>query len=114
MPDGLSRRPEGEDKEESETDDFDEGEYWIKSHPGFGLKEVNTGKVGKLSINKSNIKIPIKQEEFWKKYSGIFEYFAKATKYWRRILQQNQKNISKFSSRRREAEKKKSRASTNS
>ncbi|MBW0555897.1 hypothetical protein O181_095612 [Austropuccinia psidii MF-1] len=38
MPDGLSRRRNGEDKEESERDDFDEEEYWNKPHPGFGLK----------------------------------------------------------------------------
>ncbi|MBW0576727.1 hypothetical protein O181_116442 [Austropuccinia psidii MF-1] len=48
MPDGLSRRPKGEDKEESERDDFDEEEDCIKPHPGFILKEVNTRKVGKL------------------------------------------------------------------
>ncbi|MBW0545699.1 hypothetical protein O181_085414 [Austropuccinia psidii MF-1] len=45
MPDGLSRGPKGEDKEESERDYFDEEEDWIKPHPGFGLKEVNTCKV---------------------------------------------------------------------
>ncbi|MBW0526790.1 hypothetical protein O181_066505 [Austropuccinia psidii MF-1] len=56
--DGLSRRPKGEDKEESERDDFDEEEDWIKTHSGFGPKEVNTSKVGKLSRNKSNIEIP--------------------------------------------------------
>ncbi|MBW0579440.1 hypothetical protein O181_119155 [Austropuccinia psidii MF-1] len=55
MPDGLSRRPKGEDKEESKRDDFDEEEDWIKHHPGFGLKEVNTSKVGKLSRKKNNI-----------------------------------------------------------
>ncbi|MBW0504034.1 hypothetical protein O181_043749 [Austropuccinia psidii MF-1] len=45
IPDGLSRRPKGEDKEESERDYFDEVEDWIKPHPGFGIKEVNTSKV---------------------------------------------------------------------
>ncbi|MBW0468707.1 hypothetical protein O181_008422 [Austropuccinia psidii MF-1] len=66
MPDGLSKRKKGEDKEESERDDFDEEEDWIKPHPGFGLKEVNTRTVGKLLRNKSNIEIPIKQEGFGK------------------------------------------------
>ncbi|MBW0467159.1 hypothetical protein O181_006874 [Austropuccinia psidii MF-1] len=66
MPDGLSRRPKGEDKVESERDDFDEERDWIKPHPGFGLKEVNTRKVGILSINKSIIKISIGQEGFGK------------------------------------------------
>ncbi|MBW0548210.1 hypothetical protein O181_087925 [Austropuccinia psidii MF-1] len=65
-PDGLSRRPKGEDKEESERDDFDEEEDWIKPHPVFGLKEVNTSKVAKLSRNKGNVEIPIKQEGFGK------------------------------------------------
>ncbi|MBW0501868.1 hypothetical protein O181_041583 [Austropuccinia psidii MF-1] len=62
MPDGLSIRPKGEDKEESERDDCDEEEDWIKPHPRFDLKEVNTSEVGKLSRNKRNIEIPIKQE----------------------------------------------------
>ncbi|MBW0477886.1 hypothetical protein O181_017601 [Austropuccinia psidii MF-1] len=66
MPGGLSRRPKGEDKEESERDYFDEEEDWIKPHPGFGLKEVNTCKVGKLSRNKINIEILIQQEGFGK------------------------------------------------
>ncbi|MBW0509650.1 hypothetical protein O181_049365 [Austropuccinia psidii MF-1] len=67
IPDVLSRRPKGEDKEESERDYCDEEEDWIKPHPGFGLKEVNTSKVGKLSRNKTkNIEIPIKQEGFGK------------------------------------------------
>ncbi|MBW0562754.1 hypothetical protein O181_102469, partial [Austropuccinia psidii MF-1] len=67
MPDGLSRRPKGEDKEESERDDFNEKEDFIKPQPGLGLKEVNTSKVGKLSRNKtSNIEIPINQEGFRK------------------------------------------------
>ncbi|MBW0528360.1 hypothetical protein O181_068075 [Austropuccinia psidii MF-1] len=65
IPDGLSRRPKGGNEDESERDDFDEEKEWIKPHPGFGLKEVNTRKVGKLSRNKTkNIKIPIKQEVF--------------------------------------------------
>ncbi|MBW0554036.1 hypothetical protein O181_093751 [Austropuccinia psidii MF-1] len=62
MPNGLSRRPKG-----GNEDDFDEEEEWIKPHPGFGLKEGNTQKVGKLSRNKTNnIEIPIKQEGFGK------------------------------------------------
>ncbi|MBW0576895.1 hypothetical protein O181_116610 [Austropuccinia psidii MF-1] len=65
MPDGLSRRPKGEEEEESERDDFDEEEDWIKPNPGLFLKEVNTSKVGKLSSNeKNNIEIPIKQGGF--------------------------------------------------
>ncbi|MBW0517428.1 hypothetical protein O181_057143 [Austropuccinia psidii MF-1] len=66
MPDGLSRGPKGEDKEESESDNFDEEEYWIKTHPGFVLKEVHTSKVGGLSRYKSHIEIPIKKEGFGK------------------------------------------------
>ncbi|MBW0484378.1 hypothetical protein O181_024093 [Austropuccinia psidii MF-1] len=66
MPDRLSRSPEGEEKEESERDDFDEVEDWIKPHPGFGLKEVKKRKVGSLSRNESNIEIQIKQEGFGK------------------------------------------------
>ncbi|MBW0551768.1 hypothetical protein O181_091483 [Austropuccinia psidii MF-1] len=38
IPDGLSRRPKGEDKEDSERDDFDEQEDWIKPHPGIWPK----------------------------------------------------------------------------
>ncbi|MBW0583128.1 hypothetical protein O181_122843 [Austropuccinia psidii MF-1] len=67
MPDVLSRRPKGEDKEESERDYFNEEEDCIKPYPVFGLKEVNTSKVGKLSRNNTNnIGIPIKQEGFGK------------------------------------------------
>ncbi|MBW0521700.1 hypothetical protein O181_061415 [Austropuccinia psidii MF-1] len=67
IPDGLSRRPKGENEDESERGDFDEEEECIKPHPGFGLKEVNTTKVGKLSRNKTNnVEIPIKQEVFGK------------------------------------------------
>ncbi|MBW0463445.1 hypothetical protein O181_003160 [Austropuccinia psidii MF-1] len=54
MPDGLSRRQKGGNEDESERDDFDEEEEWIKPHPVFGLKEVNTIKVGKLSRNRTN------------------------------------------------------------
>ncbi|MBW0522102.1 hypothetical protein O181_061817 [Austropuccinia psidii MF-1] len=65
IPGGLSKRPKGVNEDESERDDFDEEEERIKPHPGFGLKEVNTSKVGKLSRNKTNnIGIPIKQEGF--------------------------------------------------
>ncbi|MBW0552321.1 hypothetical protein O181_092036 [Austropuccinia psidii MF-1] len=65
--DGLSRRPKVADEEERERDDFVEEEDWIKPHPGFGLKEVNTIKVGELSRNKTNnIEISIKQEGFGK------------------------------------------------
>ncbi|MBW0500965.1 hypothetical protein O181_040680 [Austropuccinia psidii MF-1] len=39
IPDGLSRRPNVDDEEESERDDFDKEEDWIKPHPGFGLKK---------------------------------------------------------------------------
>ncbi|MBW0477993.1 hypothetical protein O181_017708 [Austropuccinia psidii MF-1] len=77
MPDGLSRNSKGEDKEESERDDFDEEEDWIKPHPAFGLKEVNTSKVGKLSRKKSNIKIPIKQEGFGKNMQEYLSTFQK-------------------------------------
>ncbi|MBW0591448.1 hypothetical protein O181_131163 [Austropuccinia psidii MF-1] len=77
MPNGLSRRPKGEDKEESERDDFDEEGDWIKPHPGFGLKELDTSKVGKLSRNKSNIETPIKQEGLGKHMQEYLNNFQK-------------------------------------
>ncbi|MBW0571089.1 hypothetical protein O181_110804 [Austropuccinia psidii MF-1] len=65
MPDGSSRRPNGGNEDKSERDYVDDEEEWIKPHPGFGIKEVNTSKVGKLSRNETNnIEIPIKQEGF--------------------------------------------------
>ncbi|MBW0488143.1 hypothetical protein O181_027858 [Austropuccinia psidii MF-1] len=66
LPDGLSRRPKEEEKEESERDDSDEEEDWIKPYAEFFLKEVCTSKVGKLSRNKINIEVPMKQEVFGK------------------------------------------------
>ncbi|KAI7933023.1 hypothetical protein MJO28_017861, partial [Puccinia striiformis f. sp. tritici] len=44
MPDGLSRRQPTDS--ESEGSDFDEDASWIKPHPGFGVKEVNTLNLG--------------------------------------------------------------------
>ncbi|MBW0559154.1 hypothetical protein O181_098869 [Austropuccinia psidii MF-1] len=113
MPDGLSRRPKGEDKEESERDDFDEEEDWIKPHPGFFLKEVNTSKVGKLSINKSNIKIAIKQEGFGKHMQENLNTLQKPQSIGEEYFKKNQNKISEFPFGRRAAEKKKSRTSTN-
>ncbi|MBW0559228.1 hypothetical protein O181_098943 [Austropuccinia psidii MF-1] len=73
IPDGSSRRPKGGNEDESERDDSHEEEEWIKPNPGFGLKEVNTSKVGKVSRNKTNnVEIPIKQEGFGK---HMHEYF---------------------------------------
>ncbi|MBW0507942.1 hypothetical protein O181_047657 [Austropuccinia psidii MF-1] len=66
VPHGLSRRPKEEEKEESERDDSDEEEDWIKPYAELYLKEVSSSKVRKLSRNKSNIEVPIKQEVFGK------------------------------------------------
>ncbi|MBW0531542.1 hypothetical protein O181_071257 [Austropuccinia psidii MF-1] len=78
MPDGLSRRPKGGNEDESEKNDFDAEEEWIKPPPGFGLTEVNTRKVGKLYRNKTNnIEIPIKKEGFGK---HMQEYFSSLKK----------------------------------
>ncbi|MBW0539214.1 hypothetical protein O181_078929 [Austropuccinia psidii MF-1] len=59
MPDGLSRIPQSED-EEKQKSDFDEEEEWIKQHPGFGVKHNNL-------IKLEGIKLPSKQEVFWKR-----------------------------------------------
>ncbi|MBW0528310.1 hypothetical protein O181_068025 [Austropuccinia psidii MF-1] len=59
MPDGLSRRPQSE-YEEIEKAYFDGEEEWIKPHPGFGLKHNNIMKL-------AGIKLPSKQEGFWKR-----------------------------------------------
>ncbi|MBW0461735.1 hypothetical protein O181_001450 [Austropuccinia psidii MF-1] len=77
MPDGLPRRPKGEHNEESERYDLDEEEYCIKPPSVFGLKEVNTSKVEELSINKSKIEIPLKQEGFGKHMQEYSDNFQK-------------------------------------
>ncbi|MBW0514774.1 hypothetical protein O181_054489 [Austropuccinia psidii MF-1] len=56
--DGLSRRPKSSEEEDEDAPEIDE-ENWIKPHPGFGAKNVN-------SLNFSGIRVPTKQEEFWK------------------------------------------------
>ncbi|MBW0539004.1 hypothetical protein O181_078719 [Austropuccinia psidii MF-1] len=60
MPDGLSRRPKNSEEEDEDAPEFDEEEDWIKPHPGFGAKNVN-------SLNFSGIQVPTKQEGFWKR-----------------------------------------------
>ncbi|POW02507.1 hypothetical protein PSTT_11742 [Puccinia striiformis] len=56
MPDGLSRRAPSED--ETPGQEFNEDESWIKPHPGFGVKEVNTLNLG---VGGS----PFEQEGVW-------------------------------------------------
>ncbi|MBW0582169.1 hypothetical protein O181_121884 [Austropuccinia psidii MF-1] len=60
MPDGLSRRPKNSEEEDEDAPEFDEEEDWIKPHPGFGAKNVN-------SLHFSGIQVPTKQEGFWKR-----------------------------------------------
>ncbi|MBW0592437.1 hypothetical protein O181_132152 [Austropuccinia psidii MF-1] len=59
MPDGLSRRAKNSEDEDEDEPEFDE-EDWIKTHPGFGAKNVN-------SLNFSGIQVPTKQEGFWRR-----------------------------------------------
>ncbi|MBW0580504.1 hypothetical protein O181_120219 [Austropuccinia psidii MF-1] len=96
IPDGLSRRPNGGNEDEHKRDDFDEEEEWIKPHPGFGLKEANTTKVGNLSRNKTNnIEITIKQEVFGKHMQEYLNSLKKpqsiGEKYFKRI---NRRSVS--------------------
>ncbi|MBW0528177.1 hypothetical protein O181_067892 [Austropuccinia psidii MF-1] len=58
MPDGLSIRPKSSGEVDEYAPEFDEEENWIKPHPGFGAKNVN-------SHNFSGIRVPTKQEGFW-------------------------------------------------
>ncbi|MBW0490862.1 hypothetical protein O181_030577 [Austropuccinia psidii MF-1] len=60
MPDGLSRRPKNSEEEDEDAPEFDEEENWIKPHPVFGAKNVN-------SLNFSGIQLPTKQEGSWKR-----------------------------------------------
>ncbi|MBW0551361.1 hypothetical protein O181_091076 [Austropuccinia psidii MF-1] len=60
IPDGISRRPKNSEEEEEDAPEFDEEEDWIKQHPGFGAKNVN-------SLNFPGIQVPTKQEGFWKR-----------------------------------------------
>ncbi|MBW0564515.1 hypothetical protein O181_104230 [Austropuccinia psidii MF-1] len=81
IPDGLSRRPNNLEEEDEDAPEFDEEEYWIKAHPGFGAKNVN-------SLDFSGIQVPTKQEGFWKRMqeylstmkkpeSSKYEYFKR-------------------------------------
>ncbi|MBW0566665.1 hypothetical protein O181_106380 [Austropuccinia psidii MF-1] len=56
---GLSRRPENTEEEDEDAPEIYEEENWMKPHPGFGAKNVN-------SLNFSGIQVPKKQEGFWK------------------------------------------------
>ncbi|MBW0581936.1 hypothetical protein O181_121651 [Austropuccinia psidii MF-1] len=58
--DGLSRRPKTSEEEDEDAPEFYEEEDWIKPHPGFGAKNVN-------SLHFSGIQVPTKQEGFWKR-----------------------------------------------
>ncbi|MBW0533664.1 hypothetical protein O181_073379 [Austropuccinia psidii MF-1] len=60
MPDGLSRRPKNSEEEDEDAPEFDEEEDWIKPHPGFGAKNVN-------SLHFSGIQVQTKSEGFWKR-----------------------------------------------
>ncbi|MBW0544923.1 hypothetical protein O181_084638 [Austropuccinia psidii MF-1] len=70
IPDGLSRRPKNLEEEDPNSPEFDEEEDWIKPHPGFGARNVN-------SLNFSGIQVPTKQEGFWKRMQ---EYLSKMKK----------------------------------
>ncbi|MBW0569765.1 hypothetical protein O181_109480 [Austropuccinia psidii MF-1] len=70
MPDGLSRRPKNSEEEDEDAPEFDEEEDWIKPHPGFGAKNVN-------SLNFSGIQVLTKQEGFWNRMQ---EYLSKMKK----------------------------------
>ncbi|MBW0530721.1 hypothetical protein O181_070436 [Austropuccinia psidii MF-1] len=59
IPYGLSRRPKNSEEDEDALE-FDDEENWIKPHPGFGAKNVN-------SLNFSGIQVPTKQEGIWKR-----------------------------------------------
>ncbi|MBW0493828.1 hypothetical protein O181_033543 [Austropuccinia psidii MF-1] len=56
---GLYRRQKNSE-EAQDAPEFDEQEDWIKPHPGFGAKNVN-------SLHFSGIQVPTKQEQFWKR-----------------------------------------------
>ncbi|MBW0561770.1 hypothetical protein O181_101485 [Austropuccinia psidii MF-1] len=60
MPDGLSRRPKNSEEEDEDAPEFEEEENWIKPHPGFGAKNVN-------SLNFSGKQVTTKQKGFWKR-----------------------------------------------
>ncbi|MBW0574904.1 hypothetical protein O181_114619 [Austropuccinia psidii MF-1] len=60
MPDGLSRKPKNSEDEYEYEPEFDEEEDWIKPHPGFGAKNLN-------SLHFSGIQVPTEKEGFWKR-----------------------------------------------
>ncbi|MBW0566738.1 hypothetical protein O181_106453 [Austropuccinia psidii MF-1] len=60
VPDGLSRRPKNSEEEDEDAPEFDEEEDWIKPHPGFGAKNVD-------SLHFSGRQVPTKQEGLWKR-----------------------------------------------
>ena len=66
MPDGLSRRPP--DSEDEDALDFDEDEKWIKPHPEFGTKQINTAKLG----------VESKHKGIWKDLEYYLEMFTRA------------------------------------
>ncbi|MBW0484395.1 hypothetical protein O181_024110 [Austropuccinia psidii MF-1] len=70
MTDELFRRPRKSEEEYEDAPEFDEEENWMKPHPGFGAKNVN-------SLNFSGILVPTKYKGFWK---SIKEYLSKMGK----------------------------------
>ncbi|MBW0469651.1 hypothetical protein O181_009366 [Austropuccinia psidii MF-1] len=71
MPDGLSRRPKTSEEEDEDAPEFYEEEDWIKPHPGFGAKNVN-------SLSFSGIQVPTKQDGFWKRMQEYLSTMKKA------------------------------------
>ncbi|MBW0480418.1 hypothetical protein O181_020133 [Austropuccinia psidii MF-1] len=67
MPDRLSIRPKNFEEEDEDSEEFDEEENFIKPHPGFGPKNLN-------SLIFLGIQVPTKQEGFWKRMQ---EYLSK-------------------------------------
>ncbi|MBW0463623.1 hypothetical protein O181_003338 [Austropuccinia psidii MF-1] len=57
MPDGISRRPKSSEEDDEDTPEFGEEENWIKPHPVFGAKKVN-------SLNFLGIQVPKNKKEF--------------------------------------------------
>ncbi|MBW0557019.1 hypothetical protein O181_096734 [Austropuccinia psidii MF-1] len=69
IPDGLSRRPKNAEDEDEDAPEVEE-EDWIKPHPGFGAKNVNL-------LHFSGIKVPTKQEGFWKRMQEYLSIIKK-------------------------------------
>ncbi|MBW0487080.1 hypothetical protein O181_026795 [Austropuccinia psidii MF-1] len=70
MPDGLSRRSNSLEEEDEDETEFEEEGNWIKPHPEFGAKNLN-------SLKLSGIQVPTKQEVCWK---TMQEYLIKMKK----------------------------------